>query len=50
MALIGLSTFVGGGFQMVALKVGSRVPARARSHDDGHRARFVSLVNFPLLR
>ena len=42
MALVSLSTFIGGGFQMVALKVGIvLVPARAGGDDDRHRVRLV---------
>jgi len=51
MALIGLSTFVGGGFQMVALKVGSYAFPRERAAMmTGIASGSWSLVNFLLLR
>jgi ACS family hexuronate transporter-like MFS transporter len=51
MALIGLSTFVGGGFQMVALKVGSYAfPREQAAMMTGIASGSWSLVNFLLLR
>jgi len=51
MSLIGLSTFIGGGFQMVALKVGSYAFPRERAAMmTGIASGSWSLVNFLLLR
>jgi MFS transporter, ACS family, hexuronate transporter len=51
MALIGFSTFIGGGFQMVALKVGSYAFPRERAAMmTGIASGSWSLVNFLLLR
>ncbi|HET9833370.1 MAG TPA: MFS transporter [Vicinamibacterales bacterium] len=51
MALIGLSTFMGGGFQMVALKVGSYAfPREQSAMMTGIASGSWSLVNFLLLR
>jgi ACS family hexuronate transporter-like MFS transporter len=51
MALIGLSTFIGGGFQMVALKVGSYAfPREQAAMMTGIASGSWSLVNFVLLR
>jgi ACS family hexuronate transporter-like MFS transporter len=51
MALIGLSTFMGGGFQMVALKVGSYAfPREQAAMMTGIASGSWSLVNFLLLR
>ncbi len=51
MALIGLSTFIGGGFQMVALKVGSySFPRERAAMMTGIASGSWSLVNFVLLR
>jgi len=51
MALIGLSTFMGGGFQMVALKVGSYAfPREQSAMMTGIASGSWSLVNFVLLR
>jgi ACS family hexuronate transporter-like MFS transporter len=51
MALIGLSTFIGGGFQMVALKVGSYAfPREQAAMMTGIASGSWSLVNFLLLR
>ena len=51
MALIALSTFIGGGFQMVALKVGSYAFPRERAAMmTGIASGSWSLVNFVLLR
>ena len=50
-ALISLSTFVGGGFQMVALKVGSyNFPREQAAMMSGIASGAWSLVNFLLLR
>jgi MFS transporter, ACS family, aldohexuronate transporter len=51
MTLIGLSTFIGGGFQMVALKVGSYAfPREQAAMMTGIASGSWSLVNFVLLR
>lgn len=51
MALIGFSTFIGGGFQMVALKVGSYAfPREQSAMMTGIASGSWSLVNFLLLR
>lgn len=51
MALIGFSTFIGGGFQMVALKVGSySFPRERAAMMTGIASGSWSLVNFVLLR
>jgi ACS family hexuronate transporter-like MFS transporter len=51
MALIGFSTFIGGGFQMVALKVGSYAfPREQAAMMTGIASGSWSLVNFVLLR
>jgi MFS transporter, ACS family, aldohexuronate transporter len=51
MSLIGLSTFMGGGFQMVALKVGSYAfPREQSAMMTGIASGSWSLVNFLLLR
>src|SRR5262249_60640416 len=51
MGLIGLSTFIGGGFQMVALKVGSfAFPREQSAMMTGIASGSWSLVNFVLLR
>jgi len=51
MTLIGLSTFLGGGFQMVALKVGSYAfPREQAAMMTGIASGSWSLVNFLLLR
>lgn len=51
MALIGFSTFIGGGFQMVALKVGSYAfPREQAAMMTGIASGSWSLVNFLLLR
>src|SRR3954471_6583810 len=51
MSLIGLSTFIGGGFQMLALKVGSYAFPRERAAMmTGIASGSWSLVNFVLLR
>jgi ACS family hexuronate transporter-like MFS transporter len=51
MALISLSTFIGGGFQMVALKVGSfSFPREQAAMMTGIASGSWSLVNFVLLR
>ena len=51
MALVSLSTFIGGGFQMVALKVGSYAFPRERAAMmTGIASGSWSLVNFLLLR
>ena len=51
MTLIGLSTFIGGGFQMVALKVGSYAfPREQAAMMTGIASGSWSLVNFLLLR
>jgi ACS family hexuronate transporter-like MFS transporter len=51
MTLIGLSTFIGGGFQMVALKVGSYAfPREQSAMMSGIASGSWSLVNFVLLR
>jgi ACS family hexuronate transporter-like MFS transporter len=51
MALISLSTFIGGGFQMVALKVGSYAfPREQAAMMSGIASGAWSLVNFVLLR
>ena len=51
MSLIGLSTFMGGGFQMVALKVGSYAfPREQAAMMTGIASGSWSLVNFLLLR
>jgi ACS family hexuronate transporter-like MFS transporter len=51
MTLIGLSTFIGGGFQMVALKVGSYAfPREQAAMMTGIASGSWSLVNFILLR
>jgi ACS family hexuronate transporter-like MFS transporter len=51
MALIGFSTFMGGGFQMVALKVGSYAfPREQAAMMTGIASGSWSLVNFMLLR
>jgi len=51
MALIGLSTFIGGGFQMVALKVGSYAfPREQAAMMTGIASGSWSLINFVLLR
>src|SRR5215470_10368595 len=51
MALISLSTFIGGGFQMVALKVGSYAfPREQAAMMTGIASGSWSLVNFVLLR
>ena len=50
-ALISLSTFIGGGFQMVALKVGSySFPREQAALMSGIASGSWSLVNFVLLR
>ena len=51
MALISFSTFIGGGFQMVALKVGSYAfPREQAAMMSGIASGAWSLVNFVLLR
>jgi membrane protein DedA with SNARE-associated domain len=51
MALISLSTFIGGGFQMLALKVGSYAfPREQAAMMTGIASGSWSLVNFLLLR